>query len=67
MAIVKKKQLKSLSAGELKAKLVEITAELSRERSSPQRAKNSAKVKELKKLTSRIQNYLSMKSKSTAT
>ena len=66
MAIIKKKQLKSMPPAELKAKLVEVTAELSRERSSAQKPKNSAKAKELKKLLSRIQNYLSLKSKATS-
>lgn len=56
MAIVKKKQLKTMSKQELDAKLAEAETELKRVYST--RDKNTAKKKELRKLKSRILNYL---------
>ncbi|MFH0713013.1 MAG: hypothetical protein V1722_00840 [Candidatus Micrarchaeota archaeon] len=56
MAIVKKKQLKAMQSSELKAKLQEVEIEL--KRSLLIRDKNTAKKKELRKLRTRILNYL---------
>jgi len=61
MAIIRKKQVKSMQIDEMKAKLSEITVELSHELSAPQKSKNTAKVKELKKMISRINNFLNLK------
>ncbi len=61
MAIIRKKQVKSMQIDEMKAKLSEIQVELSHELSAPQKSKNTAKVKELKKMISRISNFLNLK------
>ena len=64
MAIMRKKQLRAMSKGELDAKLVDVETELKRVYST--RDKNTAKKKELRKVKSRLLNYL-RKFHSTAT
>ncbi len=56
MAIVRKKQLRSMSKEELTAKLAEVETEL--KRAYAVKDKNTAKKKELRKLKSRLLNYL---------
>lgn len=61
MAIVKKKSLKPMSKRELTAKLADVETELKRAYAT--RDKNTAKKKELRKLKSRLLNYLNKFSK----
>lgn len=64
MAAVNKTQLKELSADALKVKLEEVKKELLEARTSAAsstRSKNTAKIKQLRHLQSRVLNYLARK------
>ena len=56
MAIVKKKQLKQMSKTELNAKLADVESETKRAYAT--RDKNTAKKTQLRRLKSRILNYV---------